>query len=89
MNKNENVRKKMDQLLIEESAPIRLEELHLVLIKRVLEMKEKAIKNAIEQYNFYNSLNPRYNEQHYTPKNAQIKLDAINLRSNQGLIRPY
>jgi hypothetical protein len=89
MNKSENVRKKMDQFLIKKSNPIKLEELHLVLIKKVAEIKKKAFAEASEQYKLFNYLNPRYVEQVLSPEAAYLKLNAMSLRSNQGLIRPY
>lgn len=79
----------MDQLLIEEDSPIELEELHVILIKSISKHKQEDYKKAKKQYEFYNCLNPRYFENAITPKNAQIKLDSKNLRSNQGLIRIF
>ena len=89
MTKNMSMKKVMDQLLFEENTAFKLEKLHLVLLKRISELQENAEKKAQEQYELFSNLNPRYNEEGLTPKTAQIKLDAINGRSNQGLIRPY
>ena len=81
--------KKMNHLLFEESTPIKLEELHLVLIKNFLEIKDRVDKEAQEQYELYNNLNPRYFEEGIRLKDAQLRLEAMFPRSNQGLIRPY
>lgn len=89
MNKSMSMMKKMGSLLIEESIPIKLEELHLVLIKKNIEIKDRVNMEAQEQYELYNSLNPRYFEVEIRPKDSQLKLDAMFPRSNQSLIRPY
>jgi len=89
MNKSVSVMKKMNQFLIEESTPIKLEKLHLILLKKISEIEERANNEAQEQYELYKWLNPRYFEHGITPKDGYLKLDSMNLRSNQGLIRPY
>jgi len=93
MKKNVSVLKNMDQFFIEENNPRELEELYVILIKSVSKHKESAnieAKNwAIKWYELYNCLNPRYFEDGITPKEAQINLDALNPRSNQGLIRIF
>ncbi len=89
MKKNMSVMKNMDQLLIEEDTPIELEELHVILIKSISKHKEEDYKIDKKQYELYNRLNPRYFENAITPKEALIKLDSKNLRSNQGLIRIF
>ena len=93
MERNVSVMKKMDQSFMEEDTLKELEALHVILIKSISKHEEEAnvegIKQYKQQYELYNCLNPRYFENGITPKDAQIKLDSLNLRSNQGLIRNY
>jgi len=79
----------MDQLLIEEDTLIELEESPVILIKNLSKGKETANIEAKKRYEFYECLNPRYFENGITPKEAQIKLDSLNPRSNQSLIRIF
>ena len=80
---------KMDQLLIEEDTLIELEELHVILIKDLSEGKETANIEAKKLHELYGCLNPRYFENGITPKEALIKLDSLNTRSNQSFIRIF
>ncbi len=93
MKRNVSVLKKMDQYFMEEDTIKELEELHVILVKSISKHKEdpniEAIKQHKQQYELYDCLNPRYFETEITPKNALNKLDLLNLRSNQGLIRYY
>lgn len=83
MKKNMRLSKKIDQFLIEDNAPIELEELHVFLIKNISKRKAK------KQHELYNNLKLRYYENGITLKKAQIKLDSLNPRFNQSLIRIF
>ncbi len=80
----------MNQLLVKEDASFELEDLHLILIKSIKKDSEKTKTNARMLYEIYSSLmNPKYSENKITPEDAQIKLDAMMPRNNQGLIRTF
>ncbi|MHA1985734.1 MAG: hypothetical protein ACW98D_03750 [Promethearchaeota archaeon] len=87
--------KKLDQYFMEEDTYKELEKLHVTLYQNISKHEEEANIEAMKQYKqqceFFSCLNPRYleNEITPTPKEASIKLDSLNLRSNQGLIRNY
>ena len=90
MKRNVSVMKRMDQYFMEEDTIKELEELHVILVKSISKHKEETNIEAIkQQYELYDCLNPRYFETGITPKDALNKLDLLNLRSNQGLIRYY
>jgi len=83
------LKKKMDQLLIEEDTLIELEESPVILIKNLSKGKETANIEAKKRYELYECLNTRYFENGITPKEAQIMLDSLNPRFNQSLIRIF
>lgn len=82
-----SVMKKIDRLLIEEHGHIKLEELHVILIKSSSQQKQEDNNKAKKQYELYKYLNPRYFENAITHKEALIRLDSMKPRSNQSLIR--
>ncbi|MFX1457412.1 MAG: hypothetical protein ACFFDB_18755 [Promethearchaeota archaeon] len=82
----------MNQLIYEEDGPLKLEKLHIILIKNALKDQEKAEVAIRQQHNLHSLLNPRYYEKGISFEDARIKLDAVNpmnQRNHQGFIRIF
>ncbi|MFW9894472.1 MAG: hypothetical protein ACFFD7_01550 [Candidatus Thorarchaeota archaeon] len=82
----------MNQLIYEEDESLKLEKLHIMLIKNALKDQEKAEIAIRQQYNLHSLLNPRHYENGISFEDAGIKLDAanpMNQRNHQGFIRIF
>ncbi len=84
----------MGQVLIKKKDTlVELEELFIVLLKKVSKTKEKDIevKKQYELYEIYKNINPRYFENQITLKDAKLKIESSDIihSSNFNLFGYY
>ena len=71
----------MGQVIQKKQNLVELEELFILLIKKVSKTKEKDIevKKQYELYKIYKNLNPRYFENKITLKDSKLKIESSDI----------
>ena len=69
----------MEQALVKKDVPVEIEELHVILMKKVSKREQEDIEEAKKQNELYKNLNPRYFEKRISLKEAKTKIESSDI----------